>query len=200
VSGDALYCQRNLCGQIVAAGGDYVIVVKRNQPQLYEDIELLFTQPPSGEMFFMASQGNRHGDRSEMRHLWASTALRDYVDWPGVEQVYRIKRRTERTGKVSQEVRYGITSLGEDVGAWQLLGYVRGHWAIENRLHYVRDVTFGEDGCQVRTGSAPEVMAALRNVVIALLRRAGWENIAAGLRHYAWQPNAALNLLGLIET
>jgi hypothetical protein len=71
------------------------------------------------------------------------------------------------------------------------------HWGIEKRLHYVRDVTFGEDACQVRTGAAPQVLAALRNAVIGLLRDAGWSNIAAGLRYNAWRPGAALQLLGL---
>ena len=104
---------------------------------------------------------------------------------------------TEHKGKVSSEVRYAITSLDESVGAAKLLRLVRGHWGIENRLPYVRDVTLGEDGSQVRTGSAPAVMAALRNVVIGMLRAAGWANIAAGLRDIGWQPGAALRLLGL---
>ena len=74
---------------------------------------------------------------------------------------------------------------------------IRGHWAIENRLHYVRDVSFGEDGSQIRSGAAPQVLAALRNVVIGLLRDAGWSNIAAAVRYNAWRPGAALQLLGL---
>lgn len=78
-----------------------------------------------------------------------------------------------------------------------MLRQVRRHWCIENRLHYVRDVSFGENLSQVRTGAAPEAMAALRNAVIALLRAAGWSNIAAGLRHYAWRQDPALRFLGL---
>ena len=81
--------------------------------------------------------------------------------------------------------------------AARLLTLVRGHWAIENRLHYVRDVTFGEDASQVRSRAAPQVLAALRNVVTGLLRQAGWTNIAAALRHYAWQSGATLALLGV---
>ena len=74
----------------------------------------------------------------------------------------------------------------------------RGHWGIENRLHYVRDVTFGEDASPVRTGAAPQVLAVLRNLVLALLRNAGSTNIAAALREHAWsQPGAALRLLGI---
>lgn len=108
-----------------------------------------------------------------------------------------IERRARRKGRAQHEVRYAITSQGVEVGPDRLLAQVRGHWSIENRLHYVRDVSFGEDGSQVRKGSAPQVMAALRNAVIGILRQAGWANIAAGLRHYAWRPGAALSLLGI---
>lgn len=198
VTGDALYCQRELCRQIVAAQGDYLIIVKENQPQLYADIALLFEEePPPGEVFATAEQRGQHGDRHEVRRLWASTALRDYLDWPGAEQVLKIERVSERKGRATQQVRYAVTSLNERTSARQLLRHVRGHWGIENRLHYVRDVTFGEDASQIRTGSAPEVMAALRNAVIGLLRQAGWTNIAAALRHHGWQPGEPLRLLGV---
>lgn len=83
------------------------------------------------------------------------------------------------------------------MGPEYLLRHVRGHWGIENRLHYVRDVTFGEDASQVRKDSAPEVMAALRNTVLGILRGAGWDSIAAALRHNAWQQHSALKLLGI---
>ena len=73
-------------------------------------------------------------------------------------------------------------------------------WAIENRLHYVRDVTCGEDASTVRSGSAPQVMAALRSAHLALLRRAGWRNSAEAHRSYAWSPGKALHLLGLTTT
>jgi predicted transposase YbfD/YdcC len=114
-----------------------------------------------------------------------------------VGQVCKVERVFVRKGKTTREVRYAITSLGAEVGAARLLCHIRGHWGIENRLHYVRDVTLGEDASQVRTGSAPEVMAALRNVVLGVLRQAGWSNIAAALRHNAWQRGAALELLGI---
>ncbi len=197
VTGDALYCQRNLCAQIWAAGGDYVVIVKGNQPQLYADIALLFREPPVGEVFTMAEERSRHGERQEERRLWASTALGEYLDWPGAEQVCLMERVVEEKGKVTRQVRYAITSLREAGGAALLLERVRGHWGIENRLHYVRDVTFGEDRSQVRTGAAPQVLAALRKVVIGLLRQTGWTNIAAALRHVGWQPRAALQLLGI---
>jgi len=197
VTGDALYCQRNLCEQICQAGGDYLVIVKANQPTLFSNIETLFAEPPEGEVFGFVEESNKHGDRVEVRRLWASTALRDYLDWPGIEQVCKIERVSKRKGQESRQVRYAITSLGDSVGARQLLRHVRGHWGIENRLHYVRDVTFGEDASHIRTGSAPEVMAGLRNVVIGVLRQAGCTNIAAAVREVGWRPRAALRLLGI---
>lgn len=81
----------------------------------------------------------------------------------------------------------------------EFLAWSRGHWGIENRLHYVRDVTMGEDACRVRTHSAPQVLAGVRNAVIALARGQGWTNIAAALRHYGVQFAEALRLIGIPE-
>jgi predicted transposase YbfD/YdcC len=193
VTGDALYCQRSVCQQILDAGGDYLVIVKANQEKLYDAIALLFAEPP--ETFARAQQVDQHGDRVEVRRLEASDALVDYLDWPGAIQVCWIERTTYQKGRVMQESRYAITSRHSQ--AADLLQRIRGHWAIENRLHWVRDVTLGEDACQVRSGAAPEVLAALRNAVIALLRHAGSTNLAATIRHNAWCAGAALRLLGL---
>jgi predicted transposase YbfD/YdcC len=196
VTADALHCQPGLCRQVQVAGGDYLILGKENQPQLYADIALLFAAPPLGERFATVRWADRHGDRTEVRQLWASTALTGYLTWLGVAQVCKVERVVQPKGQRTREVRYAITSLATATAA-QLLHLIRGHWGIENRRHYVRDVTFGEDASRIRTRSAPQVMAALRNVVLGLLRQHGWDNIAAALRHYAWQPTAALRLLGL---
>jgi predicted transposase YbfD/YdcC len=197
VTGDALYCQRELCRRIVDGDGAYLFAVKENQPTLYDDLRWLFEWPAPGERFAEAVGHDKHGGRVETRRLWASTALRGYSDWPGLRQACKVERTVRRHGTVTTEVRYAITSLGAETSAAELLWLWRGHWAIENRLHYVRDVTFGEDASQVRSRNAPEVLAALRNVVIGLLRAAGHTNIAAGLRQIAWQPGAALQLLGI---
>lgn len=197
VTGDALYCQRTVCQQILDAKGQYLLVVKENQPTLYADIALLFAEPPVGEVFATAQSCDRHGDRTETRRIWVSTALAGYLDWPGVQQVAKVERICEHKGLMTMQVRYVITSLGPQVTPQQMVKHVRGHWAIENRLHYVRDVTFGEDASHVRTGGAPEVMAALRNAVIGILRAQGHENIAAALRYYAWHPSAVYHLLSI---
>lgn len=199
VTGDALYTQRELCQEIVAGGGEYLFVVKENQPILREDIATLFADPPMP--LAVAVQRNRHGDRQEVRKLEASTALDEYSDWPHLAQVCRIERAVTRKGQTKVEVAYAVTSLWpHEAGPRRLLELNRGHWGIENRLHYVRDVTMGEDRSQVRKASAPEVVAALRNVVIGLLRMAGATNIAAALRRNSAHPEEALALLGINYT
>ena len=198
VTGDALYCQRGLSRQVLEQGGDYFWALKDNQPGVKEAVSLLFAEPPWGENFAEATQEGRHGDRWERRRLWASTALNGYLDWPGLAQVCCVERVVHHKGKTRRELAYAITSLPpERADATRLLGLWRGHWGIENRLHWVRDVVFGEDQSQVRTGSAPQVMAALRNLVIGMLRLGGVKNIAAALRHYSWKPWETLNLVGL---
>jgi predicted transposase YbfD/YdcC len=197
VTGDALLCQRALCRQIRDQGGHYFFVVKANQPRLLEDLTVLFEWPAPGEVFATAERHHRPGDRRERRRLWASTALDGYLDWPGVRQVCKVERAVERGGRVTREVAYAVTSLGPRGGPAQLLHLWRGHWGIENRLHYVRDVTFGEDASTVRTAAAPEVLAAIRNALLTLLHQSGCANIAAALRSFAWQPGSSLRLLGI---
>ena len=112
--------------------------------------------------------------------------LAGYLDWPGAAQVCRIRAEVKEGGEATCEVSYAITSVPrERAGAATLLGWHRGHWGIENRTHYVRDVTMGEDGNRTRVGSSPQVLAALRNAAISQLRMAGSKNIAAALRRNA---------------
>ena len=122
--------------------------------------------------------------------------LRTYLDWPGQCRVVEIESWRAVKSKQSRQVRYAITSLGPHTPAASLLSLVRGHWGIENRLRYVRDVTMGEDTSQVRTDSAPQTMAAVRNLVVSILRMRGERNIAAAIRETGWKPNSALQLLG----
>ena len=196
-TGDALYAQRELSRQVVEQGGSYLWVLKDNQPTVKEAVSLLFADPPWGEEFPRAGQRGNHGGRRERRRLRASSALNGYLEWPYLGQVCCMERTRVHKGVKSVELAYAVTSLTlEEAGPARLLRLWRGHWRIENQVHWVRDVTFDEDRSQVRTGAAPQVMAAFRNAVIGLLRRTGTRNIAAALRHYAWKPLAALNLLG----
>jgi hypothetical protein len=121
------------------------------------------------------------------------------MTWPGLAQVCRLVHQTQRRSRWHTEVHYKISSLPpERAGPADLLRLSRVHWAIENQLHYVRDVTLGEDGSRIRTGAAPQAMAAMRNLVLAVLHRHRMSNRAAGLRHFAWHPDLAAQALGLM--
>jgi hypothetical protein len=125
-----------------------------------------------------------------------TTRLRGYLDWPGAEQVCLLERVRRSRGKETIETVCAVTSLGpERASAKQLLALARGHWSIENRVHWVRDMSFGEDACRVRTGEAPEVLAALRNAGLRLLRSIRVPNVAAALRRHAAKPREALQLV-----
>ena len=202
VTMDALLTQRPIAQQIVDAGGDYVMVVKENQPQLLDDIETVFTLAPiAGERRTAAETLDLGHGRIEQRGLHTSNVLRGYSDWPGLAQVFQLERQViiKKTGEVREEVGAGVTSLApERADAARLLALVRGQWQIENQAHWVREVTFDEDHSQVRCGNIPQVMAALRNTVIGLMRWAGHTNMAAACRRFAAQPQAALHLIGIV--
>jgi predicted transposase YbfD/YdcC len=202
---DALHTQRPLLQQIRAQAGDYLVVAKKNQPELRAAMALLFEGPPpprlEDDRRSTTQLSYRGHGRVETRTLVTSTALNDYLapDWPGVQQVFQrvCQRRDKRTGQVRTAREYGLTSLSrQQAGPAQIAALRQGHWTIENRSHYVRDETLGEDRCRVRRGAGAQGLAALRNGVLALLREAGWENIAAALRHYGASIERTLRLIG----
>jgi predicted transposase YbfD/YdcC len=198
---DALLTQRRVAQTIVEGGGDYVMIVKDNQRQLKADVELVFTLPPWGDRQKSTRTVDVGHGRIESRNLTTSEALVGYSDWPGLAQVFEVGRHVieKKTGQDRVEVVYGVTSLSpERATPERLLELVRGHWAIENKSHWVRDVTFDEDRSQVRSGRLPQVMAALRNTAIGLLRAAGYRNIAKAGRQLAAQPDRALALIGIV--
>lgn len=175
ISADALYTQHNFCQEVIAAGADYLLVVKHNQPTLHEDLSLFFAEPPADcSDWRTASSSNKGHGRLENRMLWASTELNDFLarDWYGVGQVFRLRRRVEHALKCTQEIVYGITSLTpKQADPARLLELNREHWAIENRLHYRRDGALGEDACQVRKGAAPNVQDAPEFLCARSVRR-----------------------------
>jgi hypothetical protein len=121
----------------------------------------------------------------------ASTELTAYLRpvWKGLGQVYQVTRERRVNGRHTVEVAYRITSLTpEQADAARLLELDRGHWGIENGLHHVRDVTLGEDACRVRSGNAPQLLAAVRNLALGLLRTMGFPSIAAGTRRIVMHP------------
>jgi len=210
LTGDALYCQQALCTQVVEAGGDYLLIVKENQPTLLADIQQVFApltveeqerrgvhtvHPLPMETSRTVEKG--HG-RLEERQIRVSSELAGYSSWPYLEQVFEYTRTWTTKGVTKQQVRYGITSLPAEVSdAARVAVLKRGHWQVENALHYVKDVTLGEDASQTHVGKGADVFAMVRNIAISLLRRAGYRTIAAHLRRYSGCPHEALALLGI---
>jgi hypothetical protein len=135
LTGDALFCQRSVCQQVVEQGGDYLVLVKENQPTVFNDIRLLFEPPeptPLDDRRETMTCEQGHGRQAEVRHLIASTDLVGYLAWPGHAQVFRLERTWWEKGQAHRVVRYGITSLPPDVAdATRLLAIKRAHWPIE---------------------------------------------------------------------
>lgn len=190
VTVDAMHTQTDTATAITGAGGDYVFTVKDNTPTLRSKLKAL----PWAEVPAHRVTSTGHGKRTT-RAIKVANAP-DWVDFPGAAQVAQVRRTVTRQGKKTVEVVYLITSADHRTAPpATLAAWVQGHWGIENRLHWVRDVTFDEDRSQARTGTAPQVMASLRNTAIGLLRLNGWNNIAATLRHHARHPNKAVTCL-----
>jgi Transposase DDE domain len=136
----------------------------------------------------------------EIRRIWTSTELNDYLDFPYVAQVFLIQRDTTNlvTGEFRTEIVCGLTSLRrEKAGPARLLALNRGHWVIENRLHWIRDFVFDEDRCRIRSAAGARIMASLRNLAIGLGRLAGAPSIAELLRFCARNPLRPLHMIGL---
>jgi predicted transposase YbfD/YdcC len=201
VTGDAMITQRSIAKNITDRGGDYLLVVKDNQPQLLDDVKMSFE--PYWWLRDSIREGSlidSHANRIHQWNLKASTLLDGYSNWPGLKQVLKLERIvSNKSGtKVRRETAYAITSLSrERARPEQLIKLWREHWHIENRLHWVRDVTFDEDRSQVRSGYIPQVMAAFRNAAISVMRLSGASNIAAACRRYAAKPGLAIASLGL---
>lgn len=202
---DAELTQRSIARRIRRQGGDYLMAVKDNQPTLRAAIETLFADPPwltaerPREYRWWQTVEKGHG-RLETRTLEASPSLNTYLDWPHLGQVLRrtCRRVCIATGEVTEQVHYGITSLAWDTASPAALERLwRGHWSIENRVHYVRDVSFGEDAHQAWRGQTPQAMAAIRNALITVVRRQGWRYLPDALRHYGANVQRTLATLGV---
>jgi predicted transposase YbfD/YdcC len=187
---DAMHTQHDTARFIVNAGGDYVLTVKANQPRLRAALKAL----PWKDVPAYSTVQHGHGRRA--RRTIKVVTCPDWVDFPGATQVAQLRRSVTRAGTTTVEVVYLVTSAERIAASPAVLAsWVQGHWGIENRVHWVRDVTFDEDRSQVRTGHAPHVMATLRNTAISLLRLTGWTAVARALRHHARDPNRPLNLI-----
>jgi predicted transposase YbfD/YdcC len=205
VVADALHTQRELSVQIVEAGGEFVWIVKDNQPHTRQAIEQLFApEKPIAGMgcppmdFETAQTVEKQAGRLEKRVITVSNLLNDYLHWPHVAQVFKLERFTTllATGEQHYEVQYGLSSLTrQEAPPDQLLAIVRSEWGIENGLHYRRDVTFQEDQTRMTDKSFAQVMAILNNLVIGLINLQHFSNHAHARRVFNADQTKALALL-----
>jgi len=185
-----MHTQTDTATAITSAGGDYLFTVKKNQPGLHQTCKDLPWKNVPGHRVTTTGHGRR------VTRTIKVVAAPAWVDFPGAAQIAQVRRTVTRGGKKSVEVVYLITSADHHAAPpATLAAWVQGHWGIENRLHWVRDVVFGEDLSQIRTGHGPAVMATLRNLAISIHRRHGATNIAAATRRVARHPNRVLPLL-----
>jgi predicted transposase YbfD/YdcC len=192
VVGDALHAQREVSKQIKRAGGDFIWLIKDNQPAVRAEIAELFVPPTPtvlgnvlpDDFVRYATTTTGHGRREE-RRITVSSELKAYTAWPHLEQVFALQRqRTDlATGQVEAEIVYGVTSLSRRAAsAKSVLAFIRDYGGIENGLHHRRDATFHEDRTRQTRGHAGHVMASLTNLVIGLLRYVGFTNLAHARR------------------
>lgn len=201
ITADALHTQRDHVTDLVGRGAHWVLTVKGNQPRLRRQLAELPWRHVA-ESHRSAETG--HG-RRQIRILKVVTIAAG-IKFPHAHQAVQITRRTRpisaRTGKQGRwrtETVYAITDLApHEARPEELAAWIRGHWQIENSLHWVRDVTYAEDLSQIRTDTAPQIMATLRNLTISLHRLAGATNIAATLRHHTRNATRPLQLLKII--
>ena len=200
VTADALHTQRAHARYLRKHGGDYVLIAKGNQPTLFAALDAL---PPTTIKIGHTEQDTGHGRRDrrvlKVIDLTDPAHAHHRVHFPGARQAFLIERyRHFPDGTVTAAAILGITSLTpHQASPTDLAEVIRGHWHIEAH-HHIRDVTFKEDASTIRAGAAARVMAIIRNLVISLLHRAGYHNIAEGRRAAAWDRNRlTLNILGL---
>ncbi|CNG18738.1 transposase for IS2404 [Mycobacterium tuberculosis] len=190
VTMDALHTQAGTAELVVGRGADYVMTVKGDMPTLYRRLKKL----PWAQIPAVSTVTTGRGRRTRRTIKVASAPA--WIEFTGAAQIAQLRRTVTRGGKKTVEVVYLVTSADAQTATPTTpASWVRGHWHIENRLHWVRDVTYQEDKSLVRTGNAPRVMATLRSLAISLLRLDGHDNIAAANRHHARDPQRTITLL-----
>jgi predicted transposase YbfD/YdcC len=205
ISTDAMHTQWKFCMFVHYNDGYYLLVAKKNQKAIWKYLHSYFENKDVniGKMSYHKEEQKGHG-RLEVREIWTSTEIdeRFQKKWPGIAQIYKIRRYVKEGDKEREEIVYGFTNLPTKIAkAEHILNLNQEHWYIENRLHYRRDVTMGEDASQVRIEHAPQALAAINGGVLALMDFLGVKNVASQMRHFCAHPEEAIYLLfGNIST
>jgi predicted transposase YbfD/YdcC len=199
ISGDAMFSCRDWCATIHVYGGYYFIPIKDNNPAVLRDITEFFEDEgiDRKEFHYHKEVDEGHG-RLEVREVWTSTQMNEWFEkeWVGIAQIFMIKTTVTEKGEKTEKTFYGITSVSrKQANAARILGIKREHWLIENRLHYRRDVTLGEDASQIRSSGVPEAIAALNGGLLALMDFLGVKNVRKKMRHFCAHPRKIVQLL-----
>ncbi len=198
---DALHTQTKTASLVVEKyKAHYFFTVKGNQPTLMDDIAFHFKNNP-GESEFTDIEPGTHG-RIETRQIWSTTELNDYLTFPHVKQVFKIKRTRFhlKTRKETTEVVYGITSRPkEEASSEDVLKIMRKHWSVENSCHYILDWAYHEDHCRIRTGYGPENITALRRFSIGVLKSKTVGSIKQKMRELSFKTRPVMDLLKMTK-
>lgn len=196
LTSDAIQSYHDFGRLVQRAGGDVVLFIKDNTPATRADLELFFEDPEADRRTWQSFEQVEKGHgRLERRQILTSPDLNDYLyrEWGEVGQVFRLQRERTSKQKHSVEVVYGWTSLAQKrCSPERLLQLTRAHWAVENRLHWRRDATLGEDRCGVRFSPVAQMLAVLNSLVLALMDVHQVKNVARQLRRFASHPDEAL--------
>ena len=194
VCGDAMFTQRDLSVQVLYQGGDYIWFVKDNQPRLKADVVQFFVPPRKAPGWHapampqdVAQKTQKGHGRLEQRTMTVIPDEVGFIDWPGLQQVFKLERKVTHldTNQMTVETTYGITSLSPERGsASRMLEWTQSQWGIENGLHYRRDVTLLEDQTRISNGHAAQAMAALNNFIVGLTNKLGLSNLASAQRSF----------------
>jgi predicted transposase YbfD/YdcC len=199
LSADAMHTQKKWCAQVHKQCGYYLLITKNNHPQMRQDLIDFFEDKDAERQQWEYHKKPQKGHgRLEVREIWTSTQMNEWfeTEWAGIAQVFRLRRLVTTKEKTREEIVYGFTNLPrKKANAQRLLTLEQEHWAIENKLHYRRDVTLGEDACRVRVAGAPQVLAALNGGVLALMDWLHVSNVASQMRRFCALPHEALQLL-----
>ena len=201
ITADALLTQRALAEYLVSdRNAHYVFTVKGNQPRLLKDLQLFFQDRDPDKPHYVLQSPPDHG-RIETRKIWTTTELNAYVDFPHVGQAF-LERHSivKKTGKVSLDVAYGITSRSpQQADPQRLLLVNRGHWTIENSCHYILDWNYDEDRSRISTGHGPENMTRLRRFAVGLIKSKGVRSVPRKMRQLTRNVRLVFDYLRMTE-